>query len=44
MVPTTQGLRLISYIIEYKRDGTLVVKDKEGAVSTYDKEWVDNLI
>lgn len=43
-VKKEDGSTSLRYIIEYKRDGTLVVKDKEGAVSTYDKEWVDNLI
>lgn len=43
-VKKEDGSTSLSYIIEYKRNGTLVVKDKEGAVSTYDKEWVDNLI
>lgn len=43
-VKKEDGSTSLRYIIEYKRNGTLVVKDKEGAVSTYDKEWVDNLI
>ena len=38
------GTTALRYIIEYKRNGTLIVKDKEGAVSTYDKKWVDSLI
>ena len=38
------GTTALRYIIEYKKNGTLIVKDKEGAVSTYDKKWVDSLI
>lgn len=31
-------------VVDYTQDGTLIVKEADGKETTYDKEWVDNMI